>query len=112
MIDLDFATGPMELGETRILRASGDAPFNITISCFVSDPPPRGFRPCEQCAVHTLAENQALKIVADETFWSDKTGGLLIDISDSVGVRHHVRIAIGTASGGRFTSPGLIVRTL
>ena len=104
MIDVDYHAGPMELDEKRTIRISGDGPFNVAVSVFVSDPPPPGVRPWDASPNHTLNENEPLEIVADEDFWSRHTGGFQIDIVDSVGAKRRLHINVRPPTRGIFGS--------
>jgi len=98
MIDIDCALGPLEIGETRLLRISGDGPFEVRIGYFVSDPPPLGLQPGPTPGSQTVAQGEAVGITADPEFWSKHRGGLQIDIEDASGARRRLHINVRPAS--------------
>ena len=69
----EFASGPIRGGESRILVLSGDGPFQVTVSCFVDDPPP-GFRPCAACGKSVVEALSQFRIHCDEKMWREKKG--------------------------------------
>jgi hypothetical protein len=99
-MDVDCAVDPIEVGETRILRVSGKAPFSVTIGRFVTDPPPLGLRPQLEASVESLGSSEAFEIRADPQFWSQHRGALQIDITDAGGARRRVHINVRPMSRG------------
>jgi|GEM_PF-3035612 len=100
MIDVDCDQTPLAVGETRILRVTGDAPFTISVGRFVSDRRPLGLQPELETATRSIGDNEPLPITADEDFWSTHQGGLQIDIADAVGSRRRLHINVRPKSKG------------
>lgn len=82
---IEFSTQPLFPGEQRPLVLDGDGPFRVAESCFVDNPPPKGFRPCTHCSIRTTPARKELLIEADTTFWKGKNGRLELEINDTVG---------------------------
>lgn len=93
-MDVDCTVDPMDVGETRILRVSGKAPFSVTIGRFVTDPPPLGLRPQLESSVEALGQQEAFEVRADPQFWSQHSGALQIDIADAGGAKRRVHINV------------------
>lgn len=91
---VEFDKGPMTIGEKRRLVLAGDAPFTVSTSCFVENPPPPGFRPCAECSTTTLAEGEAMDIEVAATFWRSKTGRIQITIKDAAGERLELQLQV------------------
>ena len=89
-----FPRHPMTVGESRQLAVQGDSPFQVSISCFVDEPPPPGFRPCEQCRTHSLAAEATLDVYASPSFWRGRIGYFSIHIIDRLGDSTDLRIEV------------------
>ncbi len=100
MIDVDCDQTPLAVGETRVLRVTGDAPFTVCVGRFVSDRRPLGLQPEPESAPRTIGSDEPLPITADEDFWSDHQGGLQIDITDAHGSRRRLHINVRPRSKG------------
>lgn len=100
MIDVDCDQTPLAVGETRVLRVSGDAPFTVSVGRFVSDRRPLGLQAELETPSRTIADSEPLAITADEEFWSSHQGGLQIDIADAVGSRRRLHINVRPRSKG------------
>lgn len=82
-IDLD--TAPMMPGEARRLIVNSSAEsLTITIKCFVSDPPPPGFRSCPECGTINARSGEPVQIVASSRFLNAQSS-VAIEIQDSEG---------------------------
>ena len=104
MIDvLEFKQGPLVAGERRRLVLAGDGPFTVSTSCFVDNPPPPGFRPCQECPSTTVVEREVFTIQAGAKFWKGKTGLIDVAIKDSVGdsLRLQLQVLPDTAAAPR-----------
>ena len=82
---VDFDRGPLIIGQQRTLVLAGDGPFDVSTSCFVGNPPPPGFRTCEECSTSRIVAGQVFRFSADAAFWRGKTGRIDIAIRDAVG---------------------------
>jgi hypothetical protein len=82
---VEFDRGPLIVGKRRALVLAGDGPFKVATSCFVGNPPPPGFRPCEECSTARVEEMEQFIVVAAAQFWKGKTGRIEIVITDTVG---------------------------
>jgi hypothetical protein len=91
---LELKRAPLAAGERRPLVLDGDAPFQVSTSCFVDSPPPSGFRPCAQCSTDTVAARQPLVIEAGAEFWTGKKGTITISITDAVGDSLNIELKI------------------
>ena len=100
MIDVDCDQTPLAVGETRVLRITGDAPFTVRVGRFVSDRHPVGLQQEPESPARTIGADEPLPITADEEFWSDHQGGLQIDITDAQGSRRRLHINVRPRSKG------------
>ena len=91
---VEFDRGPIIIGEKRRLVLAGDAPFAVSTSCFVDNPPPPGFRKCAECSTTTIAAGQVMEIEVAATFWRSKTGRIQIAIKDAVGETLELRLQV------------------
>ena len=80
MIDVICAHDPMSVGESRILQVAGNGPFTVKVGFFVTDPAPVGLN--EQTTL-TVDSYQDFEVKADEEFWSQRKGGVQIDIVEA-----------------------------
>jgi hypothetical protein len=100
MIDVDCDQTPLTVGETRMLRVTGDAPFAVSISPFVSDRRSMPFQSGLDTVSKSIEDGEPMEITADEGFWSSHQGGLQIDIADAVGSRRRLHINVRPKSKG------------
>jgi hypothetical protein len=81
---VDFALGPLRVGEARTLRIDGAEPHTVEIHCFVNEPPPPGYRPCPECGTLDLILNgQPVEVHASATVFAKATGHVRVTITDS-----------------------------
>ena len=85
----------MSVGESRILQVAGNGPFTVKVGFFVTDPAPVGLN--EQTTL-TVDSYQDFEVKADEEFWSQRKGGVQIDIVDAKGAKRRVHFNIQPAS--------------
>src|SRR5947209_419342 len=85
MLNVHLDTRPIRVGEERYLSADGDGPFAVEISCFVSKPPPGGFRPCPECGRFDIQAGELLSIVASPAAFRDNAGNLQITVTNRMG---------------------------
>ncbi|SRR6266571_5173280 len=91
---LELKREPLEPGEKRRLVLDGDAPFQVSTSCFVDEPKPAGFRPCAQCETTSVKAKQESIIEAGFNFWTGKTGSIAISIGDAVGESLEIELRV------------------
>lgn len=78
-------TSPIRVGDQRWLSAEGDEPFAVEIKCFVSNPPPGGYKPCAECGRFDITEGQAVLITASPAVFQNNQGVLEIGVTDQTG---------------------------
>jgi hypothetical protein len=93
---INLNTSPIQVGEKRWLSILGDEPFNVEIKCFVSNPPPRGFKPCPECGKFEIRQAEALEIMASPAAFQNSQGTLDIQITDAVGDSKLIRLVVLT----------------
>jgi len=98
--EINFQLEPMEIGEIRSLSVSGDAPFQVGVSCFVREPRPPGYRPCPHCVVRSISENETIDIEASREFWEDRQGHLEIKVTDQKGDSRTLRLQVNSRETG------------
>lgn len=93
---VNLNTSPIQVGEKRWLSVVGDEPFTVEIKCFVSNPPPRGFKPCPECGKFKITEAEVLEIMASPATFQNSQGTLDIHITDAVGDSELIRLMVLT----------------
>jgi len=97
MIDqVDFDDSPITPGRRRTLRAWSKTPLTVEIKCFVTQPPPAGYKPCASCGVMHPNSGQAVEIVADRAVFRRPGGHLSIVVSDADGDRKEYSLPVAT----------------
>lgn len=91
---LELFEGPLIPGEERFLKVWGAEPHLIEIKCFVSNPPPSGFRPCPECGKFRVMNGDLVTVTASEETFAAKGGALIIHIRDSQGDEREVRLQV------------------
>lgn len=92
---VEFDMHPFKPGESRVLTLQADEPSTIQIRCFVSNPPPPGYKPCDECGTfRTITNDQPVWIVADAQVFAREGGTLEIDIRDAAGDQRVLRIGV------------------
>ena len=95
MIDLvQFDFSPMATGEVRTLIVDGDGPFEITLSCFVSEPAPTSYRTCDECRVDTIEARRPYTFRAPLAFRDRWKGHLELTIRDLFGAAKVLRVDV------------------
>ena len=95
MIDVICAHGPMSVGESRVLQVAGDGPFTVKVGFFVTEPAPLGL---QEHATQTVEAYEDFKVTADTDFWSQRKGGIQIDLVDAKGAKRRVHFNIQPAA--------------
>ena len=91
-VKIDIDPQPMRPGETRLFRVYGSGSMAVEVKCFVTNPPPPGFRPCPACGSTKMNSGDSGRISAPIDF----TGGSIqISVEDSEGDRAHAKIRVG-----------------
>ena len=72
----------MSPGESRDFTLTSASPATAKIKCFISSPPPPGYRPCAECGTYSLQQGQTIQIEANQYLFSNARGGLEITITD------------------------------
>lgn len=98
--EINFQLEPMEIGEIRPLSVSGDAPFQVGVSCFVREPRPPGYRPCPHCVVRSISENETMDIEVSEEFWENRQGNLEIKVTDRKGDSRILKLQVNSRESG------------
>jgi hypothetical protein len=91
MIDVVCDQNPLAVGEHRKVQVSGNGPFSVKIGHFVTDPAPLGLH--EQ-SNHTVQSDEAFELKADTEFWTQRKGGIQVDITDAKGARRRLHFNI------------------
>jgi hypothetical protein len=107
MMRLNLDQSPLQVGEGRSLRISGDGPFLVSTACFIDNPPPPGFRGCAECRTVEIQPGESIDVLASRDFWQGKRGYILVTCRDSSGDVREIKLlvvpeeeATPTASGG------------
>lgn len=93
-IQYDFDARPMSPGESRDFTLTSAAPARVQVRCFITAPPPPGYRPCAECGSYSIQQGQTIQIEASQYLFSKTQGGLDITVTDSDGdvVRIQLRV--------------------
>ena len=78
----DFDARPLLLGTSRDFTLTSRAPAEVQIKCFITTPPPPGYRPCAECGSYSIQQGQTIQIEASRYLFSNAQGGLYITITD------------------------------
>lgn len=84
-IQYRFSARPLSPGETREFTLTSASPATVSIRCFVSSPPPAGYKPCSECGSYNLVQGQSIQIEASQYLFSRSRGGLEITVVDQDG---------------------------
>ena len=87
-------TTPMHPGDSRSVTVWSDATFSVAIKCWVFDPPPPGFKPCDACGEFLKIGDISFKIVAPFSVFRSSPGELRIAVSDMTGYLREFRIPV------------------
>jgi hypothetical protein len=95
-IQFDFDNRPMMPGESRDFTLTSGAPARVDVRCFLSSPPPPGYRACSECGSYPIQQHQTIQIKANQAIFSQAQGGLDITISDANGdeVKIHLQVTM------------------
>lgn len=74
---------PLIVGQVRRIRIIGNGPFKISVSCFVDNPPPAGFRPCAACGDFQTESGSDFNVEANLDFWKNQKGNIQVEVTDS-----------------------------
>lgn len=100
-IQYSFDSRPFTPGESREFTLTSSSPATVSIRCFVSAPPPPGYRPCAECGTYTLTQGQSIRIEASHGLFSRSKGGLEVTVVDQDGdvVKIPIRVTTGEPDG-------------
>lgn len=87
-------TGPIRVGELRLLRAWGDEPLAVEIKCFVEKPPPSEFKHCPECGTFIVKNGQSIQIIPSHSVFANSEGSLEILIRDQSGDERQVSLQV------------------
>lgn len=82
---IDFDRRPIKVGEWRPLTPQGDGPFVVEIKCFVDNPPPPGYKACDECGKFEIENNETIQITPSPSIFSQSPGRLDITVRDRTG---------------------------
>jgi hypothetical protein len=91
---VEIDVSPMLPGEERTLKAWSDSTLTVDIRCFVSDPPPPGYRPCSSCGSITIESGVAYSYKANEAIFQEPNGALIIAIRDASGDEQSYQVGV------------------
>jgi hypothetical protein len=81
--DIDYPTYTIRAGDSFAIAVNALSPIAVAIKCFVSKPPPPGYRPCPECGSFQIASGEVLRLVASETTFEHTGGTLEVTIRDA-----------------------------
>jgi len=93
-IQYDFSVRPMSPGESRDFTLNSASPAQVHVRCFVSSPPPPGYKPCAECGSYSMQQGQTIPIEANRNLFSRARGGLEIEVQDSDGDVIKIRVDV------------------
>ena len=97
--EVDFLITPMEPGESRNLRVYAESPISVAIRCFVSNPPPPGYRACAECGNFTISSGETLEVSASRRAFA-QGGQLEIVIVDAEGDQRSFLLSVESEARG------------
>ena len=92
--DVALRTEPIATGEVRELVVDGTAPIQVSIKCFVKEPPPPKYEGCPECGAFTLESGKPLLFQASDTRFAKGGGALVIAIRDGDGDTAQFRLEV------------------
>ena len=95
-IQYDFNLRPISPGETRDFTLTSASPASVQVRCFVSSPPPPGYKGCAECGSYPVQQGQTIQIEASQYLFARREGGLDITITDADGDLRHIQLRVTT----------------
>lgn len=96
--DVEFDDSSMNPGERRRMTITGTARITVSIKCFITKPPPPGFKSCPECGTINATSGQPFEVAANSRLFSTSEGTLEIDIKDSEGDARHYSVSVSPIS--------------
>ena len=93
-LQFEFDTRPISPGEGRYFTLTSASPARVAIRCFVSSPPPPGYRPCAECGTFAVRQGQTIRIEASLQVFPHSEGGLDITVTDEEGDVVSIRLEV------------------
>jgi hypothetical protein len=81
-------------GEERELVVLADAPITVAILCFLTTPPPPGFKPCQECGTFPLTIGQPFIVRAPRDLFHQVGGELRVTVREETGDERSFTIAV------------------
>jgi|HubBroStandDraft_2_1064218.scaffolds.fasta_scaffold1999116_1 hypothetical protein len=102
--NIDFDTSPIVAGESRPLRAiSNSPPLTVTVLCYLTTPPPPGYRPCSGGGAAYVKSGEVVTIEADRNVFQYAGNYLDIKVKDLSGDVKTFRLGVIVDSSGSST---------
>ena len=95
-IQYDFDARPMSPGQSRDFTLSSASPARVEVRCFVSSPPPPGYKGCAECGSYPIQQGQTIQIQASQQLFSRSDGGLDITVIDADGDTVWIQLRVTT----------------
>ena len=95
-IQYDFNASPMSPGESRDFTLTSATPAQVQVRCFLTSPPPPGYRPCTECGSYAIEQGQTIHIQASQYLFTNAQGGLDITITDMDGDVVRIQLPVTT----------------
>ncbi|MEM8513450.1 hypothetical protein RCH14_002780 [Massilia sp. MP_M2] len=102
---VDVSAGEVVVGQTFSIEVHADSSLQVSISCFVDNPPPPRFKGCHECNVQVIQSGQRISVTPRKDTWLNTEGGYRIKVTDVDGNTETatVRVLGDTASAGGAT---------
>jgi hypothetical protein len=91
---VDLATEPIAAGEVRELRVEAADPIQVSIKCFVYDPPPERFTTCPECGTFQIKSDEALLFQASTNKFHRGGGVVVVSIRDDEGDTEEFKLEV------------------
>ena len=105
-LDYDLNPSPLIPGVDREFTWQGAGTLAGEIRCFVKNPPPPGYKPCDACGSFALQSGMSTIIHADYQVFFQFGGTLEIEIIDDFGFRETITLLVNRRNDGSFEVGG------
>ena len=109
VLRVDFDASPIRAGEARPLWAYSEAPIRAVLLCYLTTPPPAGYRACSACGTFSVASGERFEVFADPRVFELPGNFLDVTVSDTTGDAVQFRLQVSVQSRGGAASAAIEV---
>jgi hypothetical protein len=101
ILNIEFDSSPIKAGESRPLKAFSNSPLTITVLCYLTTPPPPGYRPCPGGGTTSVISGEETFITADARTFQLPGGYLDVIVKDKSADVRSFRLPVIVRSEGQ-----------